>query len=153
MYKGTTNATTPGLYQVPQINGCSATGITYNEAKGRQLLAPRMRIGLLDVNSVTADAYSVAIRVVFGDADLLCSPSITDQTNKGSCSPTNGTYNPTDDFPASDARDITCRPGVGSQFCALSLKQPKGAFVKNESFAMCWGRRGIWKGKFVAGYS
>lgn len=75
----------------------------------RELLANHMRLAALDVSPVGTGGllYSVHVRVVYGDDDLLCSPS------GGDCSSNAVSTN-------LGARDLTCKGNIGSQFCAVS---------------------------------
>lgn len=69
---------------------------------GTELLSPNMRLAKLSVSrNGTSDVYKVVIRVVYGDDDLLFSPSGNSAGPK--------------------ADDATCRSDVsGSEYCAVS---------------------------------
>lgn len=69
---------------------------------GTELLTPGMRVSKLSVDRIgTTDIYRVSIRVVFGDVDLV--------------------YSPSNDPRGAAAPDAACRAGFsGSQFCASS---------------------------------
>lgn len=73
-----------------------------------ELLGPFMRLAKLDIqlDSTKPTLYDITVRVVYGDDDLLCSPNITDDC-------TNPTSTP-------NVADAICKPGAGSQFCAVS---------------------------------
>jgi type II secretory pathway pseudopilin PulG len=73
----------------------------------RELISEHMRLAKFDIEG-TGDVYTVAVRVVYGDDDLLCSPSVS-----GNCDPGATT------FPG-DKTDLKCRSTAGSQFCAVS---------------------------------
>ena len=76
---------------------------------GRELLTPGMRISKLTLERLgaTEDLYKLSVRVVYGDDDLLCSPSAGDCD---STAPTN--FN---------ATDLSCRFAFqGAQYCAYS---------------------------------
>lgn len=75
----------------------------------RELLANHMRLAALEVKPIAAGSslYSVHVRVVYGDDDLLCSIAAAD-CNVGSIS----TH--------LDATDLSCKGSIGSQFCAVS---------------------------------
>ena len=68
--------------------------------KGEELLSPHMRLAKLSVTPLANNLYSVTIRVVYGDDDLLVSPS--------------------GKTPAATAPDATCKGSAGAQFCAVS---------------------------------
>jgi prepilin-type N-terminal cleavage/methylation domain-containing protein len=100
--------TTPGTNQtrhalvVRTMSGCSNTAQNLSGAvvSGRELLAPNMRLSTLVVQSLGNDLYKVHVRVVYGDDDLLWSPS----------------GNPA----GATAPDAACRGGAGQQFCSVS---------------------------------
>lgn len=87
---------TPG-----QCNGLNAQDLTKNPA-GTELLSPHMRVAKLSVTQVTGTAlWKVDVRIVYGDDDLLFSPS--------------------GNLAGPRAADATCRSAFsGSQFCATS---------------------------------
>jgi len=76
---------------------------------GKEMLAPGMRLAKMNVEQVgTTPMYRIQVRVVYGDDDLLCSPSA------GDCDNTNTTTNLNRD-------DLTCKQAIsGSQYCAVS---------------------------------
>lgn len=87
---------TPG-----DCSGMSAQDFTQPLAAGStELLSPHMRISKLSVTPVSGsnDLYKIDVRVVYGDDDLLRSPSGGGPT----------------------AADVVCQTGSGSQFCAIS---------------------------------
>lgn len=89
------------------LAGCSAGStpqdVRQQSVTGRELLDPRMRLSKLNVTQVSPGLYRVEVRVVYGDDDLLFSPS----------NPDNST--------GATAPDATCRASVqGTQFCAVS---------------------------------
>jgi prepilin-type N-terminal cleavage/methylation domain-containing protein len=65
-----------------------------------ELLSPHMRLSNLSVTSVpgSSNLYSIDVRVVYGDDDLLHSPSGGGPT----------------------ANDVVCQSGAGDQFCSIS---------------------------------
>lgn len=87
---------TPG-----QCNGLNAQDLTKSPA-GTELLSPHMRVAKLSVTPVAGTAlWKVDVRIVYGDDDLLFSPS--------------------GDLAGPRAPDATCHAGFsGSQFCATS---------------------------------
>ncbi len=85
---------------------------------GTELLAPTMRLAVLSViesipypTSPNIKLYTIHVRVVYGDDDLLCSPNYDD------CS--SGINN----FPAYKGNvppDLTCKTQSGGQFCSAA---------------------------------
>lgn len=69
-------------------------------AGSKELVAPNMRLAKLSVSSVGTNLWQVTVRVVYGDDDLLISPSGAS--------------------PAYSAPDAGCDINAGSQFCAVS---------------------------------
>lgn len=89
------------------LAGCTAGSTPQNvrneSVVGKELLEPRMRLAKLGVSQVGAGLYKVDVRVVFGDDDLLFSPS-------DPSSPQGATRS-----------DAVCRSATaGTQFCAVS---------------------------------
>jgi prepilin-type N-terminal cleavage/methylation domain-containing protein len=84
--------------------GCNSSGsiATINMASvtGTELVSPHMRLSNLSVTQVdgSTNLYKIEVRVVYGDDDLLRSPS-----NNGPTAP-----------------DVVCQSGAGAQFCAVS---------------------------------
>lgn len=93
----------------PAYNPLSSIGASSLTAGQTELLGPFMRLAKLDIaNDPTRPTlYDVTIRVVYGDDDLLCSPSA------GDCSDPMAT-------PVPNSADATCKGAVGGQFCAVS---------------------------------
>jgi prepilin-type N-terminal cleavage/methylation domain-containing protein len=94
--------------------GLNVTGALAMAGK-QELVSPSMRlakltVGLQSAAGASPKAYAVAVRVVYGDDDLLCSPGVP-----GSCA-SSATMS------ASNlARsDIQCKSTAGSQFCSVS---------------------------------
>lgn len=87
---------TPG-----SCSGLNAQDVTKTPS-GTELLSPHMRVAKLSVSRIGAtNMYKIDVRIVYGDADLLTSPS---------------GHNP-----AATAPDATCQIAfAGSQFCATS---------------------------------
>jgi hypothetical protein len=69
---------------------------------GTELLTPSMRVSKLTVDRIgTSNAYKISIRIVYGDVDLL--------------------YSPSNDPRGASAPDASCRAGFsGAHFCASS---------------------------------
>jgi prepilin-type N-terminal cleavage/methylation domain-containing protein len=106
--KYTESASQKGFYVEPQGGAaCNSTVV----GGGRQLLGKNMRLADLAITSVSTRFFSVDITVAYGDDDLLCAPSIVN-----SCT-TNAPMAATE---YSNRPDITCKPTVGTQFCAVS---------------------------------
>lgn len=80
-----------------------------------ELLGRGMRLAKLSVSGSSGSLHTVTARVVYGDDDLLCSPSIT--SGAGSCSKDAPPMS-TSDILGHD--DLQCRPGAGSEYCAFS---------------------------------
>ncbi len=82
--------------------------------KSQETLGIHMRVSKFDISQPDSVNYpnlwKVTIRVVYGDDDLLCSPS---QGNCSNTNPTNFTHIPPPD-------DLKCRSETGSQFCSVS---------------------------------
>lgn len=80
----------------------------------QELLGNGMRLVNLVASDPESDGiFTVTVRVVYGEDDLLCSPTISD-----TCEPGSTTLLTDNQLLAS--RDLQCRPGIGSQFCAVS---------------------------------
>jgi prepilin-type N-terminal cleavage/methylation domain-containing protein len=109
-------------------NACGSGATPFNvqastanlPAGAKELLGGNMRISKFDISQVNSipGLYNVSVRVVYGDDDLLCSPSLS-PAGKGGCDsnapdavPGDGTFNNKD--------DLKCRITIGSQFCAVA---------------------------------
>jgi len=121
------SATNWGLYQ---LNNPSANCIIpADTSDGTELLSPNMRLSVMNLSEIgSTDVWQLDIRVAYGDADLLCRPSITG-TSTGSCNAG------ATDYAASDliqGSDVTCKIKIGSQFCSVvHLSTAIGQRVKN----------------------
>lgn len=99
------------------LSGCDSSSSARNlqavgslPSDGTELLGQHMRLAVLDVSSgVISGTYDIKVRVVYGDDDLLCSPSGV----PGSC-------NSTATMTKYNYPDLRCKPQIGSQFCAVS---------------------------------
>lgn len=94
----TSNQTFHALVVRDQSNCPSAAGTTMNVADigndKRELIEPKMRLSRMEITSVTANAYRVTVKVVYGDDDILNNPN---------------------------AANASCKSlNVGAQFCAVS---------------------------------
>ena len=99
-------------------SGCANIDITTTStiANSQELLGPNLRLSKLTITG-TGSERTISARVVYGDDDLLCRPSIP--SGQGSCvvgASTISAAQLTD--PA--ATDISCRSGAGSEYCAVS---------------------------------
>jgi len=90
------------------VSGCSsstpAQNVRTSGISGRELLAPGMRLARLQISSPSTGFYIISVRIVFGDDDLVYSPS----------SPANPN--------GYQSADAACRTNIvaGTQFCAAS---------------------------------
>jgi prepilin-type N-terminal cleavage/methylation domain-containing protein len=85
--------------------GLEAQSLNQQNVVGRDLVGQRMRLAKLAVEDLGSDRYRITVRVVYGDADLLQSPS-----NPNSPVTT-----------AAMQPDATCQSvRAGTQFCASS---------------------------------
>lgn len=90
------------------VSGCSGLGAQTlgNQtllSGSRELMGQNMRLANLDVDSLGDNRYRIVVRVVYGDSDVLFSPSAPSDT-AGATRP-----------------DAACRPvKAGTQFCAAS---------------------------------
>lgn len=103
--------TTRNVVMTRQNNNCQLNDIINSTPAGspKELLGRGMRLSKFSVVQTNA-LYTITARVVYGDDDVLCSDSVA-----GSCaSPATMT--------AAQLRngDVRCRPGTGSEFCAVS---------------------------------
>lgn len=74
-----------------------------------ELLTTHMRIAAIDITpQPITDLFAVHVRVVYGQDDVLCSPSVA-----GDCNAPGISTNLAND-------DIACKGGVINQFCAVS---------------------------------
>jgi Tfp pilus assembly protein FimT len=87
------NQTTAAL-RVRDVPGCTSSS-PVPATPGRELLAPGMRLARMEVSALGGPFYKVSARVVFGDDDLLSSPTATSAQCKNN-------------------------QRVGTQFCAVS---------------------------------
>jgi prepilin-type N-terminal cleavage/methylation domain-containing protein len=100
------DVTNPTILTNPDIQ----TGRTLQNA--REHLGQRMRLSKFKIEPVANmfNTYTVTVRIIYGDDDLLCTPTIPD-----SCVDRNTTPDP-----KSDAESLICKSTVGSHFCAVS---------------------------------
>ncbi|HSH18093.1 MAG TPA: prepilin-type N-terminal cleavage/methylation domain-containing protein [Candidatus Saccharimonadales bacterium] len=78
----------------------------------RELLGQKMRLSKFVIEEVSgmANTYTITVRVIYGDDELLCSPSI-----EGACNDRNTVKDELD-----NADELMCKSTVGNQFCAVS---------------------------------
>ena len=94
------------------------TGATHpviNQAaiNGQEMLIPKSRVARFSLTMPTQGTYRVSMRVVYGDDDLLCSPSL----NATNCTD-NSVLSNTD---LQTRQDLQCKNRrAGTQFCAVS---------------------------------
>lgn len=100
------------------ISGCSTSTLAVDTAvltgstglvNFRELLGENMRLNKLKITQ-SGGMYTITVKVVYGDNDLLCSPSVS-----GSCDPEAPTV-----LSHLQNDDLRCRLTAGSQFCAVS---------------------------------
>lgn len=91
-------------------SGLPAQPVQNGNPVGTELLSPRMRLTKMKVEPTSdTSVWRVTVRVVFGDNDLLCSPSV-----QGDCQSSNDTT-------SLDKPDLTCKVAfAGSEYCATS---------------------------------
>lgn len=108
-----TTGTTHGAMVDRAGLNCSAgaqaliTGTTFS---GTELLSQGMRVARFDITTAGSGLYTLTMRIVYGDDDLLCSPAVS-----GSCT-SDAVMNPVD----LARTDIECKSGKDARFCAVS---------------------------------
>ncbi len=112
LYDPTVSATN-GLYVAKNADPASCNALW---SGGQQLLGKNMRLTQFEVKDISSDMYSVAVKVAYGDADLLCAPDLV----SGSCAETAQTLS---DEQLSNAPDAICKPSAGKEFCAVASLQ------------------------------
>ena len=92
--------------------GCTTTAQDLKGASvtGRELMLPNARLVRLSISNVpTTNIYKISLRVVYGDDDLLCSPSVGGDCASSTVSTNLGNS------------DLRCKDATaGTQFCAVS---------------------------------
>jgi len=115
-FTGTPTATNRGLYVMPATDNCTDPG---TPSGGTELLSKRMRLANVSLASDdptdASQPWSISLRVAYGDADLLCSPSLNGQSS-GGCA--NSAAYAADATFAKD--DLQCKLQTGSQFCSVA---------------------------------
>lgn len=102
----------------PNCNGSTpATDVqdatTLTDPNAREMLGAHMRLGVMSITG-NSDVWTVDVRVIYGDDDLLCDPSLG--VNPGGCN----TGPPSSLPPSVNLAKLECRATTGSQFCAVS---------------------------------
>lgn len=98
------------------VAGCTTNTVARNTAtitsltgvNSRELLGQHMRLNKFDISG-TGGVYTITVKVIYGDNDLLCSPSVPGDCNTGSGTSAHLSNS-----------DLTCRSMSGAQFCAVS---------------------------------
>lgn len=87
--------------------------------EGQELLSPHMRLSRLDIQQQGSKLYTLTIKVVYGDDDLLC---IAGETNTASPRHCNSTLPLTNVASLSDEdlAKLQCKTQKGSEYCAVS---------------------------------
>lgn len=109
----TTTTAMAARYRYGECNIGTATA-SNSAYPHKELLGQGMRVANLSIEKIgTSLTYRVSVRVVYGDNDLLCSPS----AKPGSCEDASSSLS---DEQILGARDLGCKTGAGSEFCATS---------------------------------
>jgi prepilin-type N-terminal cleavage/methylation domain-containing protein len=103
------------VFMVDRVPSCNETTEAQSlspssSPEGKELLSPKMRLGGLKIEPKGNGLYSVTVRVVYGDGDLLCNNNPVTGSDCNAPAP-----------PASlEFGYISCRDSIGSQFCGVS---------------------------------
>lgn len=85
----------------------------FTSAEQREMLGEHMRLAVFDVQPVpSTSAFTIHVRVIYGDSDLL--------TVGGSDLPSGVDANPAWWANSANGPNVSCKSGIGSQFCAVS---------------------------------
>jgi type II secretory pathway pseudopilin PulG len=97
----------------PTYETTAASWLAAPPSNARELLDNKMRLAKFTIqqSSSNSDVYNIDIKVVYGDTDLLCSPSSPNHD----CNP-----DVSQDSTTPNKDDVQCKIGPGSQFCAIS---------------------------------
>jgi hypothetical protein len=102
----TASGSCSGSTPIPDLNRQLNDG---QYIKAQSLLGPKMRVAKFTVAPAATNTYTVSVRVVYGDDDLLCSPSVA-----GDCASNGVSTN-------LNNPDLVCKNvRAGTQFCAAS---------------------------------
>lgn len=114
-YQGGNTTSDPGLYVMPSAGSCPSSRPS-NLTGGKQLLGTNMRITRLSVTRLGATrSYVVAIRLAYGEGDLLCNTGNDGRT--GGCAKGDQDYDTTSPVTGDD---VACKQQSGFQFCAVA---------------------------------
>ncbi len=107
----TTDAPSSANRGIAVDTAASCTATATPTSTPRELLGPRMRLVKMDITSTTSEFYTITVRVVYGDKDLLCSPSVVNSCTSDATM-TSGELQST---------DLMCKSGqAGTQFCSTT---------------------------------
>lgn len=104
--------------------GCNATpaqNMTATSLTGNELLGDKMRLDKLVVTQLAGDpsSYKVIVRVIYGDADLLCDATVIDSSDVASCQGSQAMNE--EQVLNSTADRLRCKDvRSGTEFCAVS---------------------------------
>ncbi|MFZ1249561.1 MAG: prepilin-type N-terminal cleavage/methylation domain-containing protein [Candidatus Saccharimonadales bacterium] len=101
-----------GLYMKPMETSICVPPTPPELTGGTQLLGDKMRITKVAVTEQPGSLYSVDVMVVYGEDDLFCLSDTPETCAVGAATVNSAVFynNP----------NITCKTGIGSQFCAVS---------------------------------
>lgn len=106
---GLVSDTVSGCSTATPALGVAALGGNLTTPNARELLGQHMRLAKFDITG-SADLYTITVRIIYGDDDLLCSPSTA-----GDCADPNSKAGVN-----AGKSDLMCRSTAGSQYCAVS---------------------------------
>lgn len=86
-------------------------------SNAREMLGEHMRLAKFSISG-GQDVWTVSVRVVYGDDDLLCIPGAAAATNADCTTSPSGPLS--DTLSPTQLANLTCRTTDGSQFCAVS---------------------------------
>lgn len=102
------------FYQDDTTSGCPSQDLSLaTQPSGRELLGRNMRVANLKVTKNTTNLYEITVRVISGDDDLLCSPSVSVAAVNDCDNPATSTSLGNNDLRCKNSR-------AGTQFCAVS---------------------------------
>jgi len=107
------------LMQDSTGTGCygEAQTLSGGTPAGQELLGEHMRVIKFDINENDAatGVWDVTIKVVYGEDEVLCSPSVPN-----SCDTSMPSEIFLKDYQITSLDDLQCKGGKGTQFCAVS---------------------------------
>lgn len=102
---------------------CSSTvaqNLSGASVAGNEMLSDKMRLTKMQVVPLADNSYRVIVRVVYGDADILCNPAMPDASVFG-CTSTHQRNAAQNNVLVNTAPDLTCKNiRSGTQFCSVS---------------------------------